>query len=130
MKKTSVISLVVISVLLFIFALINSQPTLATKTDTQTPQSVIVEFTAIGCNSANCSGGYCINGGTLHTVTSCQFKEVLEPGTYTICFTCTYNRICTLTFTVDGSVETQYVTLKTRDANGEACDCSNSKKKK
>jgi hypothetical protein len=130
MKKTSVISLVVISIIITLFALVNTQPTLATKLDKQSPQSVVVVFTAVGCTAANCSGSYCIGGGEYHSVTSCQFKEVLEPGTYSICFTCTYNRICTKTFVVndDGSA-TQYVTLETRDRNGEACNCTNSKKK-
>lgn len=129
MKKTSVISLIIISAVIAIFALVNAQPSLATKTDDASPQSIKVIFTAAGCNSANCSGGYCINGGEYHPVSSCEFKEVLEPGTYTICFTCAINRICTMTFTVTDASLVQYVSLKTRDANGEACDCTNSKKK-
>jgi hypothetical protein len=130
MKKTSVISLVVISIIITLFALVNTQPTLATKLDNSSPQSVTVIFTADGCNTANCSGGYCIDGGTYHSVTSCQFKEVLEPGTHTICFTCSINRICTLTFVVSDQSLVQYVTLKTKENNtGEACNCTDSKKK-
>jgi hypothetical protein len=130
MKKTSVISLMVIGIVITLFALINTQPTLATKLDKQSPQLVGVEFTIVGCSSTNCNASYCINGGTLYTTNSCQFKLELEPGTYSICLSCAYNRICTQTFVVndDGSA-TQYVTLKTRDRNGEACLCSDSKKK-
>lgn len=129
MKKTSVISLIIISAVIVIFALINAQPTLATKLDKQSPQFVVVVFNIVGCNSANCSASYCINGGPLQTTNSCEFKLKLAPGTYSICLTCAINRICIQTFVVndDGSV-TQYVTLKTKENSGQACLCSDSKK--
>ena len=130
MKKTSVISLVVISIIITLFALVNTQPTLATKLDNSSPQLVGVVFNIVGCNSANCSASYCINGGPLQTTNSCEFKLELAPGTYSICLTCAINRICIQTFVVndDGSV-TQYVTLKTKENSGQACLCTESKKK-
>jgi len=128
MKKTSIISIIIFIVTIVSFALINANNTQATKINKKSPQTVVVEFTVTGCD--NCNIGYCINGGELHTVSSCQFKEVLEPGTYAICLSCSYNKICTQSFVVsdDGS-ETQYITLTVRPRNGEACACSSSKKK-
>ena len=128
MKKITLLSSVIFVIALISFAFVNTQNTLATKTKMTSPQGVSVQFTVKGC--ANCNVGYCINGGQQKTSSNCTFIEVLPAGNYTICVMCAYGRIGDASFVVteDGTAF-MYVDVKTHNANGEACICSDSKKK-
>jgi len=125
MKKTSIISIIILIIAIVSFALINTQNSQASKSDILTPKTVIINIH--GCDNCN-NVAYCLNN-MWNYVNSCQIELQLEPGNYSICIGCSYQKSAVAIFTVvdDGSGDIQYVDV--RVTSGTACICDMTKKK-
>lgn len=125
MKKTSILSAVILIVVVVLFNILsidNSQASSEVKKAT-TKQVVIFVH---GCD--NCKNvAYCL-GDTWYYSSTCSITLQLEPGFHSICIACPYQKAGVAQFTVidDGGIsQTVDVTV----VSGAACDCNSSKKK-
>jgi hypothetical protein len=122
MKKSSIISGIIIMLGIIILAFTQTQTISADKFS---PQTNVVKFHISGCD--NCSGlKYCIDGGSVNNPATCDFAWDCTGGYHTIYVGCPNNKSASYRFYCLGSGDVQDVNI-TVTSGGPPDPCQETK---